>query len=142
MPRPASTPLLAPVPVVPASAPAGTVAPAAAPCHGQLREGPVNGLAVLPGTGSAVVSWNNAGDATVSAYRVGALTQDLVRGSQPVPTWVTVPPGTGCGRVSATLSGLRSGGLYRFVLDAVANVPSARGPREMAIGQSGVVQIG
>jgi hypothetical protein len=88
-------------------------------CTGAYRQGVVNGADVVPGTTSAVVSWWNIGDPALTEYRVAAVSQDLYKGPQPTWTWQTVAPGTGCSRVSTTITGLGSGVPYVFVVHAV-----------------------
>ncbi|MBN1173090.1 MAG: hypothetical protein JXA67_13020, partial [Micromonosporaceae bacterium] len=107
------------------------------PCGGRLYEGKHDLLGVVPGAGSATVSWLSTGDDSVASYRVAAISQDLVTGAQPLPVWVTVPPGTACVLLQATVTGLTSGGRYVFWLTAILS----REPREVMIGRSGGVRV-
>jgi hypothetical protein len=100
---------------------AATATPSFSPteCTGVYRQGVVNGADVVPGTTSAVVSWWNVGDPALVEYRVAAVSQDLYKGPQPTWVWQTVAKGTGCTRVSTTVTGLNSQVPYVFVIHAV-----------------------
>jgi hypothetical protein len=157
-PQPARTPLLAaasgvhvalPTPALALKLP--TAAPAAASrtltpsqladlCYGRPREGKIDTLAVAPDAGSATVTWPNAGNSAVVTYRVAAVSQNMSAGSQAAPTWVNVPPATGCAPVTMTFPGLRRGGRYVFWLDAVTK-NGASGTSETTIAESVGVQI-
>jgi hypothetical protein len=105
--------------------PSRTAATAATPsfspteCTGVYRQGVVNGADVVPGTTSAVVSWWNVGDPALVEYRLAAVSQHLYKGPQPTWIWQTVAKGTGCTRISATVTGLGSQVPYVFVVHAV-----------------------
>jgi len=71
-------------------------------------------------------------------YRVAAVDQRLVSGTQPPPTWVSVTAGTGC-TVTATLTGLISGNPYIVWLDAPNTPRNLDGSRSLYSGKSGVV---
>ena len=103
-------------PITPITAPSGLFT---GYCPGRLYPGMMSLLTVVPGTGSATVTWSSAGGASVGSYRVAAVSQDLVFGTQPPLNWVTVPSSTTCTLITATVPGLRSGGRYVFWLDAV-----------------------
>ena len=92
-------------------------------------------LTVTPGAGKLTVSWPRQWD---SGYRITAVRQPLVSGSQPTPTWQTVPAGTGC-TVTATISGLKSGTPYVVWLDAPGTGAERDGTRHPYSGSSGVV---
>jgi hypothetical protein len=111
------------------------------PCGGRLYESRYGGIGVAPAVGSATVSWPNDGGSTVQTYRVAAVPQDLVVGTQPPLNWVNVAPGTGCGTVSTTVGGLSSGAHYIFWLNAVYQAPGDTYTRDRTFGMSSVVQI-
>jgi hypothetical protein len=116
-----------------------TVVPAA-PCAGRIQQGKMDGLAVTPGTGTATVTWNNAGDPAVVSYRVAAVSQNLTGGTQaPVP-WKTVAPAKGCGPLSTTVTGLAPG-WYVFWLDAVVTSAGRPGSQDVMVGESAAVKI-
>lgn len=92
-------------------------------------------LQVTPGSGSAQVSWVSDGDASVQSYRVSAISQRLVGGTQPAAPTTTTPPGVGCGPRSVTFSGLGHGAGYVFWLEE--GIPDAAGGlRYWMVGQS------
>jgi hypothetical protein len=127
------------LPPVAAASP-GTPPVASWLCEGHLRPGMMNGLTVTPGTRSAVVTWPNAGDPTVSEYRVAGESQRLVAGAQPAPVWKSVKPGVGCSQVSTTVTGLTSNTYYVFWLDAVTTAPTGR-TKDTMIARSAAVLI-
>lgn len=92
-------------------------------------------LQVTPGVGSAVVRWLRDGDGTVRSYRVTAISQRLVAGTQPAPPSVTVARGLGCGARSVSFSGLRHGSSYVFWLEEGIPDP-AGGLHYWLVGQS------
>ena len=139
----------APAPTTPAAPPVPPPAPVVTtttrspdPCYGRLYEGKMDRLGVALSPGQAVVSWRNAGDPTVTVYRVATVSQNLVPGGKPAPVWVNVAPGTGCGMMSTTITGLRRGGDYVFWLDAVFTPGTLVGtPKDIMIGRSFGVRI-
>ena len=131
-------PALPPLPSA-ANTPPATLA-ATAECAGRLRAGKMDGLTVVPGTGSATVSWINANDSRVLEYRLAAVSQDLVGGRQPEPAWKSIAPTTGCVSMTTTVTGLTRGGWYVFWLDAVTANPHG-GTRDVMIGRSGTLRI-
>jgi hypothetical protein len=137
---PIRTPLAA-LPSLPYSTvtPRSTISLLAAQCTGHLQQGVRDGLTVVPGVGSASVTWWNVGDPAVQSYHLAAVSQAYVYGVQPPWKWLTVAAGKGCGQVTATMSGLLSKKPYVFVLHAVVknyeNVP----PVEPEIARSSPV---
>ncbi|WP_433057942.1 hypothetical protein [Dactylosporangium sp. CS-033363] len=87
-------------------------------CTGVYRQGVISGADVVAGTTSAQVSWWNIGDPTLIEYQVAAVSQELYQGAPPAWTWQTVAKGTGCTRVTTTVTGLTSGVPYVFVVHA------------------------
>lgn len=93
-------------------------------------------LIVTPGVRSLTVQWPSAYGPN---YRVAAVNQKLVTGTQPPPTWVNVTAGTGC-TVTATLTGLISGNPYVVWLDAPNTPRKLDNSRSLYSGRSGVVK--
>lgn len=92
-------------------------------------------LTVTPGKGSFTVTWPRQWN---SNYRITAVPQALVSGSQSPYTWQNVAPGTGC-TVTATISGLKTGVPYVIWLDAPNTGSERDGTRHPYSGRSGVV---
>lgn len=92
-------------------------------------------MSIVPGKGSLTVTWPRQYD---SNYRITAIPQPLVTGSQPAYTWQDVPAGAGC-TVTATIRGLRSGTAYVVWLDAPDTGYERDGTRHPYSGESGVV---
>jgi hypothetical protein len=81
--------------------------------------GEINAAGVVPGTTTATVSWYNPGGADLVEYRVTAISQSLVSGNQRDVGWTVVTPGSGCGMMSAPVTGLDRKTPYVFSVDAV-----------------------
>lgn len=129
-----------PTPLVPQGRPL-EAAPPPAQCggYGGLRQVPPG---VVPGAGSATVSWQADGRAAVQGYRVTAVSQELVAGEQPAPRQVSVGQRAGCGEVSAVLTGLTPGAAYVFWLEE-ALLDGTTGLTEyVQIGWSSPVVVG
>jgi hypothetical protein len=92
-------------------------------------------LTVTPGKGSLKVTWPRQYH---SNYRITAVKQPLISGSQPAYTWQNVAAGSGC-TVTATISGLKSGVPYIVWLDAPNAGYQRDGTRHLYSGRSGVV---
>lgn len=92
-------------------------------------------LTVTPGKGSLKVTWPRQYN---SNYRITAVKQPLVSGSQPAYAWQNVAAGTGC-TVTATITGLKSGTPYVVWLDAPSTGYQLDGTRHLYSGRSGVV---
>ena len=74
--------------------------------------------AIVPGVGSATLSWMADSDNdVVTGYRVQAVSQTLVPGTQPVPPQQLVGQRDDCGEVATTMTGLTSGAYYVFWLE-------------------------
>jgi hypothetical protein len=93
-------------------------------------------MIVTPGAGSLTVQWPSWYGPN---YRVAAVDQKLVTGTQPPPTWVNVTAGSGC-TVTATLTGLISGNPYVVWLDAPDTPRRVDNSRSLYSGRSGVVK--
>lgn len=134
---------VAPTPTVSAPtpvSPAPPVLPAAPPCarYPSPKQIPVQ---VSPGSGTATVSWRSDGDASVQSYRITAVSQQLVAGSQPAPPTATVPRGVGCSQLGLTLSGLAHAVRYVFWLEEASPDPVSGTLRYTLVGQSTGVLI-
>jgi hypothetical protein len=87
-----------------------------------------------------VVGWLSDGDATVRSYRLSAISQRLVAGTQPAAPSITTAPGVGCGPRSVSFSGLSRGTAYVFWLEEGTPDP-AGGLRFWMVGQSSAVLV-
>lgn len=92
-------------------------------------------VTVVPGVGRLTVSWPRQYN---SNYRITAVKQPVVSGSQPTPTWQNVAPAAGC-TVTATITGLTKGVPYIVWLDAPNTGYDRDGTRHPYSGRSGVV---
>ncbi|MFB9182895.1 hypothetical protein ACFFX1_32550 [Dactylosporangium sucinum] len=118
-----------------------TPSPGPSECTGVVRPGIVNGLDVTPGTTTATVSWWNIGDPAITEYQLAAVPQFFNYGPQPGWTWQAVPPGKGCTRVTATVSGLQSQSPYVFVLHALLTKYESLPPTAPEVGRSEAVMM-
>ncbi|MDI6101533.1 fibronectin type III domain-containing protein [Actinoplanes sp. NEAU-A12] len=109
-------------------------------CTPMQRITAINGLAVEPGSTSAVVTWYHPGGDNIVDYRVTAISQDLVVGAQKEIGWTRSAPDK-CGDVSATVTGLDPQTPYVFSVDVVMtrSNPSLDGIYTETIARSGVV---
>jgi len=105
-------------------------------CVGKVMPGVRDGLAVVPSTTSAVITFWNVGDPAILQYQLAAVSQDLVFGTQPPWIWMNITPKVGCQQTSATMTGLRSAGTYIFVLHAVVQNYESVPPIEPEVGRS------
>jgi len=96
---------------------------------------PLIPIEVVPGVGKLTVTWPQQYG---SYYRITAVKQPLIGGSQPNYTWQKVAAGTGC-TVTATISGLKKGIPYVVWLDAPDTGHERDGERHRYSGRSGVV---
>lgn len=92
-------------------------------------------MRITPGTGSLTVTWPHRYDST---YRITAVPQRLVSGSQPAPTWRNVAAGSGC-TVTTKITGLKSGDPYVVRLDTSDSGFMRDGTRHPYSGESAVV---
>jgi hypothetical protein len=129
---------------VPRPAPYGVVpnlVPSPAPCGGYSTPKQINPGAV-PGTGSATVSWMSDNRAEVTGYRVQAVAQTIVSGTQPEPVKKTAAQPSGCVEVSTTITGLTSGETYVFWLEEAVVDSTTSVTRLVQVGTSAPVTIG
>jgi hypothetical protein len=94
----------------------------------------------VAGPTSAVVSWYNVGGYNLRQFRLTAISQDLAGGRQRDVGWVTVPPKTPCGQMSATITGLDRRTGYVFSVDAVVVRRSGDGTHAATVARSHVVR--
>jgi len=76
-------------------------------------------MTVVPGVGSATVSWFHKGSPDVRSYELEAVPMPGGGAGQGAPVSRTVAPPTSCQRVTVTVTGLVSGAKYRFYLETV-----------------------
>jgi hypothetical protein len=95
---------------------------------------------VVPGPGTAAVSWQADGHADVRRYRVQAVSQRLVPGEQPAPPQQVVGQPAGCEEVGVTFTGLERGVTYVFWLEE--EIEDDPVPRWVQVGSSSAVLIG
>jgi hypothetical protein len=110
-------------------------------CSGVVRPGVINGASVIPSITSATVSWWNIGDPSVVEYKLTWMSQELLIGPQPGWTWLSVPPGKGCTRVTATVTGLISQTPYVFVVHALLKKYESLPPTAPEIARSDSVTM-
>jgi hypothetical protein len=134
------SPTASPLPTLPAvPTPATPTASSPATCDANPRTSPLAGLTVQPGAGTAVVTWYHGGDPAMVEYRLTALPQRIVQGSQPDLAWQSIAAGTGCRTVTATVTGLDRAAPYVFSLDAVRTNHNSDGTRTSTVARSSVV---
>jgi hypothetical protein len=129
---------ISPLPRVSRSNPTPSMSPT--DCTGVVRPGVVNGITVVPGTTSATVSWWNIGDPSLTEYQLTYMSQELMIGPQPAWPWQSVPPGRGCTRVTATVTGLAPQTPYVFVVHALLQKYESLPPTAPEIARSGAVR--
>ncbi|NEM08757.1 hypothetical protein [Geodermatophilus normandii] len=129
-----------PTPMVPYGVPLETTPPPAQ-CggYGSLRQ---VAPGIVPGAGSATVSWQADGRDAVQGYRVTAVSQQLVSGEQPAPPQVTVGQRDDCGEVIASIGGLTSGVAYVFWLEELVLDAGSQVTEYEQVGSSPAVVIG
>ncbi|MCU1617265.1 MAG: uncharacterized protein JWO98_4805 [Frankiales bacterium] len=127
-------------PYVPVGA-APTLRPPPAKCGGYSTPRRITPT-VVAGAGSATVTFPSDTSADVQRYRVQAVSQRLVTGTQPPHVVGTAPQRTGCGDVSLTLTGLTSGDHYVFWLEEQQVDPGNGRTLFVQVGSSEPVAIG
>jgi hypothetical protein len=137
-PLPSPTATLPSLPALPSTSPTTRASGNAGPC-GYRQSGAVDGVTAVPGAGTLTVTWWHPGDPTVQSYRVAAVSQQLVYGVQPSPTWVAVTPATGCQAMTTTLSGLARNSTYVVWVDAVSKTSLGTTTDEVMVGRSSVI---
>ncbi|WP_433366126.1 hypothetical protein ACQPZX_37145 [Actinoplanes sp. CA-142083] len=99
----------------------------------------IAGATVVPGSGSAAVTFYNYGGNSLVEYRITAISQDLVPGEQRDVGWTVMTPGAGCGYLTATVTGLDARTRYVFSVDAVTTQLGKDGTLAKTVARSGVV---
>jgi hypothetical protein len=97
---------------------------------------------VVPGPGSATVSWQAGGRAEVTGYRVSAVTQTLRPGAQPAPRQQIVEQPADCGPVTVAVAELTPGDAYVFWLEERTFDVATSVERFVQVGSSQPVVIG
>ncbi|MGY1701717.1 hypothetical protein [Geodermatophilus sp. SYSU D00766] len=129
-----------PTPVVPRGQPL-QVTPPPAECGGYGNPRQVT-PGVVPGAGSATVSWQADGRDDVRGYRVTAVSQALTPGGQPAPPRVDVAQRADCGEVSTVLGGLTPGVPYVFWLEEALLDADTQVVEYVQVGWSSPVVVG
>lgn len=115
--------------------PAATPSPTCTPVQSIAG---IEGLAVVPRSTTAVVTWYHPGGGDIVDYRVTAMSQDLEAGAQQEVGWTRAAPAK-CGEVSATVTGLEPGTPYIFSVDVVKTRAGVDGTITETIARSQVV---
>ncbi|WP_433295297.1 hypothetical protein ACQP2F_35415 [Actinoplanes sp. CA-030573] len=124
---------------LPSGGATGTPAPSGSSCVPDSGHG-LNAATVVPGPTSAAVTFYNPGGRYLVEYRITAISQDLVVGQQRDVGWTVVTPGSGCGFLTATVTGLDRKTHYTFSVDAVTTILGRDGTQAATVARSGVVQ--
>jgi hypothetical protein len=97
---------------------------------------------VVPGTGSATVTFPADTSTDVRGYRVQAVDQHLVSGTQPAHVVATAAQVTGCADVTVTVGGLTSGDRYVFWIEEQQVTDAIALTQFVQVGSSEAVPIG
>jgi hypothetical protein len=100
----------------------------------------MNFATVVPGATTAAVTFYNPGGNALVEYRVTGISQDLRPGQQRDVGWTVLTPGTGCGYLTATVTGLDRRTHYAFSVDEVTTSHDRDGTVSATIARSGVVR--
>jgi hypothetical protein len=123
--------------------PSGAVTPAPTPsatCVPPNNGYPIDFASAVPASTSATVTFYHPGGQTLVQYRVTAISQDLVTGDQRDVGWTVLTPGTGCGFLTATVTGLDPKTDYAFSVDAVRTHIDRDGTYAATVARSPVVR--
>lgn len=96
----------------------------------------LSGLTVAPASTTAKLSWYNVGGANLKEFRLYAISQNLVVGTQRDVGFVTVKPAGPCGQMSGTVTNLSPKTTYVFSVDAVVLRRSGDGTHAATIARS------
>ena len=124
------------LPTVSATTSPGPTPVGAACTDNKFNAGVINSASVVPSATSAVVTWFNPGGSDLVEYRVTAISQDLLSGSQRTIGWTVITPGTSCGMLSAPVTGLDPKTDYIFSVDAVTRMLGKDGTRASTVARS------
>jgi hypothetical protein len=103
----------------------------------KFHAGQINSAGVTAGATTATVTWYNPGGADLVEYRVTAIAEhQLSVGAQRDIGWTVIKPGTGCGMMSAPVTGLDRQTSYVFSVDAVFTRTGVDGTRSTTIARS------
>ncbi|MCU7724701.1 fibronectin type III domain-containing protein [Actinoplanes sp. KI2] len=139
-PSGAGTPSAFPTGFLPLPSGSVTASPSGSPaCPREISHG-IAGATVVPGRTSAAVTFYNPGGSDLVEYRVTAISQDLVAGPQRDVGWTVLTPGSGCGFLTATVTGLDPKTHYVFSVDAVTTRLGMDGTQAATVARSLVVQ--
>jgi hypothetical protein len=116
------------------SRPYATPSPACSPNTFNFSK--IDALDVTPGTTSATLSWYNIGGYNLVEFRLYAISQDLVIGSQRDVGYTVVEPRTPCGQMSAVIGNLSRKTHYVFSVDAVVTRRSGDGTHAATVFRS------
>lgn len=97
---------------------------------------------VVPAVGAATVTWPAGDTAAVRGYRVSAVSQQLVPGTQPPVRQQTVAQPARCGPVSVTMTGLTPRTPYVFWLEEEVTDLRTGVVRFVQLGSSAAVVTG
>jgi hypothetical protein len=79
----------------------------------------VAALTTTPGKGRVTIKWWDLGDPDTQSYQIAVIPNDQVgTGPRTLTRWVSVAAPKACKQVSTTISGLKSGAAYKFILVA------------------------
>jgi len=103
----------------------------------RFHAGQIDSAGVVAGTTSATVSWYNPGGSDLVEYRVTAIAEhQLAVGNQRDIGWTVIKPGSGCGMMSAPVTGLDRQTSYVFSVDAVFTRTGVDGTRASTVARS------
>ncbi|GAB1641831.1 hypothetical protein [Krasilnikovia sp. MM14-A1259] len=120
----------------PSTTPGPTVGPTCEPKTYNFSR--IDALDVTTGTTSAVATWYNIGGYNLVEFRLTAISQDLVVGSQHNYGFVTIKPAAPCGMMTGRITGLKPKTGYVFSVDAVVLRRSGDGTHAATVYRSHV----
>ena len=135
-----ATPSTYPTGFLPLPSGSATPTPTGSPTCPPDASHEIAGATVVPGTTSAAVTFYNPGGSYLVEYRITAISQDVVVGQQRDVGWTVVTPGSGCGYLTATVSGLDPQTDYVFSVDAVSTKLGKDGTQASTVARSAVVK--
>jgi len=134
-----ATPSTFPTGFLPLPSSSATATPTGSPgCPPDTSHG-IAGATVVPASTSAAVTFYNPGGGYLVEYRITAISQSLTVGQQRDVGWTVVTPGTGCGFLTATVTGLDPKTNYVFSVDAVTTILGRDGTQAATVARSPVI---